>query len=54
MGRKRKQKQSSLEDGGVLPNLKNPADAEGTKVIVSGTYWKDEPDKEKGFTCEVR
>ena len=53
MARTRKQKQSSLEDGGVLPNLKNPTNAEGTTVIVTGAFWEDEPDKEKWFPCEV-
>ena len=40
---------------GVLPNLnlKNPTNAEGTTVIVTGAFWKEEPDKEKWFPCEV-
>ena len=37
----------------MLPNLKNPTNAEGTTVIVTGAFWKDEPDKEKWFPCEV-
>ena len=38
---------------GVLLNLKNPTNAEGTTVIVTGAFWKGEPGKEKWFPCEV-